>query len=112
MDKRELRKEILRWYDAENSAVSDDEFLIDWIDTLIEETLCDGSNWNDEIEFIVLNCNHKIEGVRVYNGKKKTTYMATIDIPKENGKTKQLSCGTYSTIIEAIKARRRAKENK
>lgn len=88
------------------------ELLVDWIDTLIEETLANGFNWNNEIEFIVLNCNHKVKGVRVNNGKKRTTYMTTIDIPKGNGKTKQLSCGTYSTIIEAIKSRRKAEENR
>lgn len=109
MEKFELRETILKWYDAKDNNLSDDDFLIDWVDTLIEETLSGGSDWNDEIEFIVLNCNHKIEGVRVYKGKKKNTYMATIDIPKENGKTNQMSCGTYSTIIEAIKARKNAK---
>lgn len=88
------------------------ELLVDWVDTLIEETLADGFNWNNEIEFIVLNYNHKIKGVRVYNGKNKTTYMATIDIPKENGKTKQLSCGSFSTIIEAIKTRKEAEKNR
>ena len=111
LKKTELRKEILQWYSAMDTEQTNDEFLIDWVDTLIEETLSDGSNWNDEIEFIVLNCNHKVEGVRVYNGKKKVSYMATIDIPKGNGKTNQLSCGTYPTIIEAINARKKAKKN-
>ena len=86
------------------------ELLTDWIDTLIEETLSEGSNWNDEIEFIVTNCNHKIKGVRVCRGKKRITYMATIDVSKGNGKTNQLSCGTFPTIIRAIKARKIAKE--
>lgn len=111
--KEELRKSIMAWYDADekdNEYDSVDDFLIDWVDTLIEETLADGSNWNDEIEFIVLNCNFKIKGVRVCKGKKGITYMATIDLPKDNGKTNQVSCGTYSTIIEAIKARRMAEE--
>lgn len=113
MKKAKLREEILEWYSAkDNTYQTTDEFLIDWLDTLIEETLSDGSNWNNEIEFIVLNCNHKIEGVRVYKGKKKISYMATIDVPKGSGKTNQLSCGTYSTIIEAIKARRKAKESR
>ena len=90
MNKTELRKTILEWYSADdNTQQSDDEFLVDWVDTLIEETLDGGSNWNNEIEFIVFNCNHKIEGVRVYNGKTKTSYMATIDVPKGNGKTNQ-----------------------
>lgn len=109
MKKAQLREEILKWYSARDTDQTMDEFLIDWVDTLIEETLSDGSNWNNEIEFIVLNCNHKIKGVRVCNGKKRTTFMATIDVPKGNGKTNQLSCGTYSTIIEAIKARKNAK---
>lgn len=110
--KQELRQEILNWYSADNTQQSDDEFLTDWIGTLIEETLSDGSNWNDEIQFIVLNCNVKIEGVRVYVGKHKTSFMATIDIPKGNGKTNQVSCGTFPTIMEAIKARKIAKESR
>lgn len=88
------------------------ELLLDWVDTLIEESLADGFNWTKEIELIVLNYNHKVKGVRVYNGKNKTTYMATIDIPKESGKTKQLSCGSFPTIIEAIKARKEAETNR
>ena len=111
MGKTKLRELILEWYSARDTQQTTDEFLIDWVDTLIEETLSGGSNWNNEIEFIVLNCNHKIEGVRVYKGKKKISYMATIDVPKGNGKTNQLSCGTYTTIIEAIKARKNAKAN-
>jgi hypothetical protein len=111
IEKAKLRELILEWYSTRDTQQTTDEFLIDWVDTLIEETLSGGSNWNNEIEFIVLNCNHKIEGVRVYQGKKKISYMATIDVPKGNGKTNQLSCGTYPTIIEAIKARKNAKEN-
>lgn len=110
IEKTELRQIILEWYSAEDTPQETDAFLADWVDTLIEETLSGGSNWNNEIEFIVLNCNHKIKGVRVYRGKKKISYMATIDVPKGNGKTNQLSCGTYPTIIEAIKARKNAKE--
>ena len=106
LEKENLRKEILKWYSSTDTNQTTDDFLIDWVDTLIEETLSGGSNWNNEIEFIVLNCNHKIKGVRVYKGKKKISYMATIDVPKGNGKTNQLSCGTYPTIIEAIKARK------
>lgn len=112
MKKAKLRELILEWYATRDTEQTTDEFLIDWVDTLIEETLSGGSNWNNEIEFIVLNCNHKIEGVRVYKGKKKISYMATIDVPKGNGKTNQLSCGTYPTIIEAIKARKSAKESR
>ena len=106
LEKENLRKEILKWYSSTDTKQTTDDFLIDWVDTLIEETLSGGSNWNNEIEFIVLNCNHKIKGVRVYKGKTKISYMATIDVPKGNGKTNQLSCGTYPTIIEAIKARK------
>ena len=109
MKKMQLKEEILNWYFARATDQTVDEVLIDWVDTLIEETLAGGSNWNEEIEFIVLNCHHKVEGVRVYRGKTKTTYMATIDVPKGNGKTNQVSCGTYPTIIEAIKARKNAK---
>lgn len=69
MSKSELRKTILDWYDKEDTQQSDDEFLVDWVETLIEETLSGGSNWNAEVEFIVANCNHKIEGVRPYYGK-------------------------------------------
>lgn len=111
MKKAKLRELILEWYSARDTEQTTDEFLVDWVDTLIEETLSGGSNWNNEIEFIALNCNHKIEGVRVYKGKTKTSYMATIDVPKGGGKTNQLSCGTYPTIIEAIKARKNAKAN-
>lgn len=110
--KKELKKEILDWYCAQDTNQTTNEFLTEWVHTLIEETLSGGSNWNNEIEFIVLNCNYKIEGIRVYKGKKKISYMATIDVPKENGKTNQLSCGTYSTIIEAIKVRQKIKANK
>ena len=112
VEKENLRKEILKWYSVMDTEQTTDDFLVDWLNTLIEETLSGGSDWNNEIEFIVLNCDHKIEGVRVYKGKKKISYMATIDVPKGNGKTNQLSCGTYPTIIEAIKARKNAKENK
>ncbi len=59
MQKAKLREEILEWYSAKDTEQTTDEFLIDWVDTLIEETLSGGSNWNNEIEFITLNCNHK-----------------------------------------------------
>lgn len=112
MTKQEVRTMILKWYDAEDTSQTDDEFLVDWVDTLIEETLSDGSDWNEEIEFIVQNCNHKIKGVRVFRGKRKTTYMATFDVPKNNGKTLQVSCGSYPTIMEAIRARKDAEEKR
>lgn len=88
------------------------ELLTDWIHTLIEESLSGGFDWSDEIEDIVLNYNHKVRGVCVYKGKKGVTYMATIDLPKGNGKTMMRSCGTYNTIVEAIKARKRAEEHR
>ena len=122
MTKQELKEEILKWYEPSEEELTKhgddvDEFLIDWVDTLIEETLDGGSNWNDAIEFIVFNCNHKIKGVRAYKRQNGVSFMETIDLPKEKnnkrtGKTNQISCGTYDNIISAIKARKKAEKRR
>lgn len=91
---------------------SEQELLLDWMDTLIEETVADGSDWSSELQEIAARCNKSIRGVRIYFGKKRNSYTATIDLPKNKGskKTLQFSCGTFNTLAEALKARSAAEE--
>jgi len=77
------------------------EALQDWIYDMISG---DARDWNPEIQFLMAN-GIKVEGVRVVEGKDdKVRYMAVIDYPLSNGKTRHLSAGTFATPQAAYSA--------
>lgn len=87
---------------------SAEALLADWLPTLFESHVAGDSAWSDEVEFIytAILKKHPI-GILPYPGKKATRWMATYDLPKNDGsgKTKQISLGTYATITDAMCAR-------
>lgn len=85
-----------------------DELLKDWLNTLVEDSVSGGANWEKEICFIVLHISIRIKNISPYRRKNgRYVFMAAIDArnPKNPRQTKQLSCGNYSSIINAIRSR-------
>ena len=85
-----------------------DELLADWLDTLVEDTLSGGSNWEEEIKFIVLNTPARIKNIFPHPQKDGSyTFMAAVNAndPEKPGQTRQFSCGSYASILKAIRGR-------
>lgn len=85
-----------------------DEMLFDWVDTLVEAHKAGEGNWEKEILFIFTGSSkgHPV-GIRKINNKKGTVWQAAVDITNPafpHGKNIYL--GSYSSIIDAICARR------
>ena len=120
--KQKIKEKIIKRYalnksDLREYGEDEDLFISDWVDVMIEETLSGNFDWNKEIEFIYFNCNHKIRGIRAYVKPHRISYMATIDLPiikngKRTGGTHQISCGTFTNITLAIKARKDAEKKR
>ena len=88
-----------------------DELLADWVETLIQSHIAPegfSNNWEKEILFIYTNCMKKHPvGVRKVEGKKGTVWNAYYDVPNPNHPHyKAVHLGTYSSLIDAIWARR------
>ena len=88
-----------------------DELLADWVETLIQSHIAPegfSNNWEKEILFIYTNCMKKHPvGVRKVEGKKGTVWNAYYDVPNPNyPHYKAVHLGTYSSLIDAIWARR------
>lgn len=86
-----------------------DALLIDWLDTLVEESLADGRNWNDEMEFIVNHCDVHLKNIIPYK-KKDGSYNYSVLVnpknPEKKNDTRQLSAGTCTTLLGALRKRK------
>lgn len=83
--------------------------LDDWVETLIHQHIASkgegGANWENEVRFIyedVLKRNPT--GVRIYEGKRKTTYIAEAYMSDGTRHGKMIYLGRYNFIIDAIEA--------
>ena len=102
--KKELAKTIGRPYQYGTA----DELLADWLDTLVEDTLSGGSDWEEEIKFIVLNTPARIKNIFPHPQKDGSyKFMAAVNAndPEKPGQTRQFSCGSYTSILKAIRGR-------
>ena len=89
-----------------------DELLADWVDTLIENHLDNldspSDSWEKEILFIFNFCiGKRPTGLRKLEQKKGTVWSVSVDVPNPKfPHGKSIYIGTYSSVVEAIRARR------
>ena len=88
-----------------------DDLLKDWIDTLImhqHDTFGDPSgNWEKEIVFIYTDVLKKLPaGIRAVDNKYGRTWYSYVDVADGSRHGKNLHLGNYSSIVDAIYARK------
>ena len=78
--------------------------LLDWLDTLIEERFTGGDSWDAEIQYIFQAYSKDIKGVKIIQGKQRTSYLAYIDITVDQKNT-CYSLGTCYNVADALHLR-------
>ena len=126
MNKMELCKEIGNFFgdffvDSEKLCIDDGEnifrydapedLLKDWLDTLImhqHDTLgYPSGNWEDAIDFIYTDVLQKLPtGIRAIDNKNGRTWNCSVDVADGSRHGKNLYLGNYSSIVDAIYARK------